>query len=907
MSGSAKRRARGGIGSQASLGTNLNDELEMHEKSRPSSAHSRNAWSDEPFGGGHDEIDFSPRAPASAALDLPSAMEREPVKLQTRVPADVRAPGTKNVPVGCWTRFKRIVRGLWRTRQTEDTDSDPESHVKTTLRELIIYLVFITILCILTFGMTNPTMYYYTKVMRDLFVETTMTNRNAFKDITTMKEFWMYMNGPLSDGLYWEHYYNNDTVKPDDLGFIYFENKILGRPRIRQLRVKNDSCVVHDDFKSVIKDCYAPYSPGAEDTSPFGVDKGMNGTAWEYKTEEELEGRSHWGRITSYSGGGFTLLLEATKVKTKALIAKLKKNLWLNRGSRAVFIDFTVYNANINLFCIVKLLFEYPATGGCIPSFNFRTVKLIRYVNTMDHFVMACEGIFILFIIYYTIEEILEIKKHRLKYFKSFWNVLDIIVIFLGYVAIVFNLYRTVTVSDLLKGLLANNKQYANFDSLGFWQTQFNNMVAIAVFFAWIKVFKYISFNKTMTQLSATLNNCAKDVGGFAVMFFIIFLAYAQLGYLVFGTQVRDFSTFADAIFTLFRIILGDFDFHALEAANRVLGPIFFITYVFFVFFVLLNMFLAIINDTYAEVKSNIASQKSEFEIGDYFKKGYQKMLDRLSFKREKIVDIQKALKSADVNQDNKLDFEEWRANLKSRGHADAEIEAVFAKYDLDGDRILDEEEQRKMQEDLEGQKAELNDEIEEMERAKETKSARPKSAASFAGSDDSDDDRESTGGLSARAGSALARPSAGGGGVSYEEFNVLSRRVDRMEHSIGSIVSKIDAVLVKLEAMEKAKLKRRETMAKLLDSIADSDRAERSDRDLKRDQMEKLVREELERWDSEASMNRGESPAGSRAATAKSSRGSPSRASQASALSGRMSDRDRDGASQVFKDQTNV
>ena len=59
------------------------------------------------------------------------------------------------------------------------------------------------------------------------------------------------------------------------------------------------------------------------------------------------------------------------------------------------------------------------------------------------------------------------------------------------------------------------------------------------------------------------------------------------------------------------------------------------------------------------------------------------------------------------------------------------------------------------------------------MERAKETKSARPKSANSFAGSDDSDDDEESNGGLSARAGSAMGRPSAGGGGVSYEEFNV--------------------------------------------------------------------------------------------------------------------------------------
>ena len=73
--------------------------------------------------------------------------------------------------------------------------------------------------------------------------------------------------------------------------------------------------------------------------------------------------------------------------------------------------------------------------------------------------------------------------------------------------------------------------------------------------------------------------------------------------------------------FTLFRIILGDFNFHELEQANRVLGPIYFILYVFFVFFVLLNMFLAIINDTYSEVKAEIAEQKDEFDMGDYFKK----------------------------------------------------------------------------------------------------------------------------------------------------------------------------------------------------------------------------------------------------------------------------------------------
>ena len=36
------------------------------------------------------------------------------------------------------------------------------------------------------------------------------------------------------------------------------------------------------------------------------------------------------------------------------IIDEMKQNLWLDRGTRAVFIDFTVYNANINLFCVIR-------------------------------------------------------------------------------------------------------------------------------------------------------------------------------------------------------------------------------------------------------------------------------------------------------------------------------------------------------------------------------------------------------------------------------------------------------------------------------------------------------------------------------------------------------------------------
>ena len=53
-----------------------------------------------------------------------------------------------------------------------------------------------------------------------------------------------FAEGPLMDGLYWEKYYNDENVTDSDLGYVYYENKLLGVPRLRQLRVKNDSCTV---------------------------------------------------------------------------------------------------------------------------------------------------------------------------------------------------------------------------------------------------------------------------------------------------------------------------------------------------------------------------------------------------------------------------------------------------------------------------------------------------------------------------------------------------------------------------------------------------------------------------------------------------------------------------------------
>ncbi|XP_064125155.1 polycystin-2-like protein 1 [Loxodonta africana] len=708
----------------------------------------------------------------------------------------------------CCLYICRGIRGLWGTNLTENTAENRELYIKTTLRELLVYIVFLVDICLcgqlashwgvlmrispfhrethstvgklylfpsvnrhlgsplfcckhwtegygVTYGMTSSSAYYYTKVMSELFLHTPSDTGVSFQTISSMADFWDFAQGPLLDSLYWTKWYNNQSLGRGSHSFIYYENLLLGVPRLRQLRVRNDSCVVHEDFREDILSCYDVYSLDKEDQLPFGP---LNGTAWTYHSQDELGGSSHWGRLTSYSGGGYYLDLLGSRQASAETLRDLQEGLWLDRGTRVVFIDFSVYNANINLFCVLRLVVEFPATGGAIPSWQIRTVKLIRYVSNWDFFIVGCEIVFCVFIFYYMVEEILELHIHRLHYLSSIWNILDLVVVLLSIVAMGFHIFRTLEVNRLLGKLLQQPNTYADFEFLAFWQTQYNNMNAVNLFFAWIKIFKYISFNKTMTQLSSTLARCAKDILGFAIMFFIVFFAYAQLGYLLFGTQVENFSTFIKCIFTQFRIILGDFDYNAIDNANRILGPAYFVTYIFFVFFVLLNMFLAIINDTYSEVKEELAGQKDELQLSDLLKQGYNKTLLRMRLRKERVSDMQKVLQGGE----QETQFEDFTN--------------TFREFDRDGNRILDEEEQAQMQQDLEEERVAVSAEIENLGQS---------IVRSPPGKSDSE---------AARAGCW----------VSGEEFHTLKRRVLQLETVLEGIASQVDAVSSKLKMLER-------------------------------------------------------------------------------------------------------
>ncbi|XP_055245080.1 polycystin-2-like protein 2 isoform X4 [Gorilla gorilla gorilla] len=540
-----------------------------------------------------------------------------------------------------------------------------EVEITTTLQELLLYFIFLINLCILTFGMVNPHMYYLNKVMSSLFLDTSVPGeeRTNFKSIRSITDFWKFMEGPLLEGLYWDSWYNNHQLyNLKNSSRIYYENILLGVPRVRQLKVRNNTCKVYSSFQSLMSECYGKYTSANEDLSNFGL---QINTEWRYSTSN-TNSPWHWGFLGVYRNGGYIFTLSKSKSETKNKFIDLRLNSWITRGTRVIFIDFSLYNANVNLFCIIRLVAEFPATGGILTSWQFYSVKLLRYVSYYDYFIASCEITFCIFLFVFTTQEVKKIKEFKSAYFKSIWNWLELLLLLLCFVAVSFNTYYNVQIFLLLGQLLKSTETYSDFYFLACWHIYYNNIIAITIFFAWIKIFKFISFNKTMSQLSSTLTRCIKDIVGFAIMFFIIFFAYAQLGFLVFGSQVDDFSTFQNSIFAQFRIVLGDFNFAGIQQANPILGPIYFITFIFFVFFVLLNMFLAIINDTYSEVKADYSiGRRPDFELGKMIKQSYKNVLEKFRLKKAQKDEDKKTKGSGDLaEQARREGFDENRQSL---------------------------------------------------------------------------------------------------------------------------------------------------------------------------------------------------------------------------------------------------
>lgn len=225
------------------------------------------------------------------------------------------------------------------------------------------------------------------------------------------------------------------------------------------------------------------------------------------------------------------------------------------------------------------------------------------------------------------------------KYFKSWRSYLDLVTFILIWSTFAFLIVRFVVVSQTKGRYLKDTKEFTNFDNAFFSDELYGHTLAFVVFILFLKFVKLFRFNKKVLLMISTLKHSYMDLIQFFTAFIVFLFGFALLGFLLFGSDQESFSTAVNAFQTILNLSLGSFDYHTFESDHPILGRLYFLVYVLLAIFILVNMLIAIICDSFAAVGSERTENK--YEIVDFLYSRFQRMLPASLTRRSVPMDLE--------------------------------------------------------------------------------------------------------------------------------------------------------------------------------------------------------------------------------------------------------------------------
>ena len=143
-------------------------------------------------------------------------------------------------------------------------------------------------------------------------------------------------------------------------------------------------------------------------------------------------------------------------------------------------------------------------------------------------------------------------------------------------------------------------------------------LLAFLVFLANLKLLKLMRFNHRIYLFTKTLSKAALPLFSFLVVFLVFHTAYSLLSYSVYGSVLPEYRSFLTTIETLFSAVMGGFDFETVQANNRLLGPVIFFSFQMVMVMILMNVFLTILMDSFAEVQADEHLKSKDYEVVEY-------------------------------------------------------------------------------------------------------------------------------------------------------------------------------------------------------------------------------------------------------------------------------------------------
>jgi len=295
----------------------------------------------------------------------------------------------------------------------------------------------------------------------------------------------------------------------------------------------------------------------------------------------------------------------------------MKSNEWTGGATRLVTVDVNVYNPNIELFCVSRLGIEFLPSGRVYPSTVMMPAVLTRYEKAGGILWATLEFILYGYVVVLTGRMLIEMCSLGLSEFFSgplncveFLNQMTFMLVFC------LRISQEAMIAPKYNALGHSGGEAVDLFAVAYIERTIDNVMAFNAVLMYMRLLKFLSINPNVGKIVHIFTVAIRALLYLLLIVFILLFAYALAFHLLFRTSYSEFATMGAALMTVIRSVLGDFPIIELEGTNAVLARILFISYMVVLFFIVLNMFIAVLS----EVAHVYSLQPSLDEYREWFK-----------------------------------------------------------------------------------------------------------------------------------------------------------------------------------------------------------------------------------------------------------------------------------------------
>ncbi|XP_067914731.1 polycystin-1 [Heterodontus francisci] len=442
--------------------------------------------------------------------------------------------------------------------------------MKNCVVHMLLLLVVLTINYQGCFQNTNARLLQNS--IRQSIVGRTLHTPN-FTAIRRLADFWQWVEVVLLP-----HLYNNPRLT------------LLGVPQLQQVQSKEGHCPLWVErlIPGINPDSIYNHSNSlSTETMTYGI-------GWSVET-------SSTNQSWAYSSDGFT-------------------------GTWAVFVEFTQYSQDVDLYAVVTLLVEFQPEVPVTPTVDIKPFSVLRPSGGVD-LLLVSMVLLLLFSFCFLFAEVIALNREGLAYFKEVRRYLQLLIILLCMLIPAFHFSHIKVADRQLSHYKSNRRAFVSFYHVALLAQGVTSLAALLLTILTLKIVGQLRFVRRWCVFGKTFQHIIRELIAASLIFFLLVLVYAQCGYVMFSPALEDFKTFRRTLLSLIAFSRGAASLCHTVRQYPMVAPLYFISYLLCLMWIVRNLFRAIIIQNYRAVRAEMyrpAIEPQDYEMIEFFIKRFK-------------------------------------------------------------------------------------------------------------------------------------------------------------------------------------------------------------------------------------------------------------------------------------------